>query len=165
VTDARDGHDTSMDPTPRRPVRLKAVPLDELVALQLYFDDMVRELQLIAVGAADDRAAYRLHRLAIHTQHEIARARNDLHVQARARLDDGQRVADLVVDVRPSAVQATQALIPLVEAFDEASRNGMLLTAPCSAACRQLLEWMVVEVERQIEADGEPRPFTHEAPT
>jgi hypothetical protein len=148
-----------VDPEPRRPVHLKAVPLDDLIALQLYFDDMVRELQLIAVGAADDRAAYRLHRLAIHTQHEIARARNDLHVQAQVHLREDRHVADLVVDLRPSAIQATQALVPLVDAFDEASRSGTLLTNPCSDGGRRLLEWLVEEVEAQLEADRPPQPY------
>jgi hypothetical protein len=148
-----------MDPVPRQPVHLNAVPLDELMALQLYFDDMVRELQLIAVGAADDRAAYRLHRLAIHTQHEIARARNELHLQAQTHLEQGRHVADLVVDLRPSAVQATQALIPLVDAFDDASRSGTLLTTPCTDGSRKLLMWMVDEVEAQLQTARAPQPY------
>jgi len=159
VTEAMSGYPMVMDPEPRRAVHLNAVPLDELVSLQLYFDDMVRELQLIAVGAADDRAAYRLHRLAIHTQHEIARARNVLHVQAQAHIDEGRHVADLVVDLRPSAVQATQALIPLVDAFDDASRSGTLLTTPCSDGSRRLLTWMVEEVEAQLETNRAPQPY------
>jgi hypothetical protein len=159
VTEAPSGYHLSMDPEARQPVHLNSVPLDELIALQLYFDDMVRELQLIAVGAADDRAAYRLHRLAIHTQHEIARARTELHLQTQAHIDEGRHVADLVIDLRPSAVPATQALIPLVDAFDEASRGGTLLTTPCTDASRRLLSWLVEEVEAQLETHRAPQPY------
>jgi hypothetical protein len=163
VTGTAPGYLSGVDPPPRRTVHLLAVPLEMLVELQLYFDDMVRELQLIAVGRADAGAANRLHRLAVHTQHEIARARNDLHVQARAGLDAGEPIADLVVDLRPSAVAASRALIPLVEAFDEASREGSLLAAPCTPEARQLLEWIVAEIEVQLVAGERPRPFTTEA--
>jgi hypothetical protein len=159
MSDAPGGYATEVDPPPRRPVHLQAVPLADLVDLLLYFDDMVRELQLIAVGQADDRAAYRLARLAIHHQHEIARARNEIHVQARHWLDQGKERADLVVDLRPSAVAATQALLPLADAFDEASRGGELLTAPCADGCRRVLEWIVAEIGSQLDAGRPPSPF------
>jgi len=163
MTGRTPGYQSGMEAPPRRTVHLLAVPLEVLVELQLYFDDMVRELQLIAVGQADAGAAHRLHRLAVHTQHEIARARNDLHVQARAGLDAGEPVADLVVDLRPSAVAASRALIPLVDAFDEASRVGELLAAPCTPRARQLLEWIVDEIEVQLVIGETPKPFTSEA--
>jgi hypothetical protein len=151
---------TPPEPPPRREVLLRAVPLEPLVELQLYFDDMVRELQLIEVGRGEAGIADRLHRLAVHTQHEIARARNDLHVQARAGLDAGEVVSDLVVDLRPSAVAASRALIPLVDGFDELSGSGSLLTSPCSAEARQLLEWIVDEIERQLVSGRAPQPYS-----
>jgi len=163
MTGSRPGYQSGVEAPARRTVHLLCVPLAVLVELQLYFDDMVRELQLIAVGQADAGAAHRLHRLAVHTQHEIARARNDLHVQARAGLDAGEPVADLVVDLRPSAVAASRALIPLVEAFDEASRDGDLLAAPCTPGARALLEWIVDEIEVQLVVGEAPTPFTSEA--
>ena len=162
MTGSRPGYQSGVEAPARRTVHLLCVPLAVLVELQLYFDDMVRELQLIAVGQADAGAAHRLHRLAVHTQHEIARARNDLHVQARAGLDAGEPVADLVVDLRPSAVAASRALIPLVEAFDEASRDGDLLAAPCTPGARALLEWIVDEIEVQLVVGEAPTPFTSE---
>ena len=154
------GYQSTVEPPPRRTVHLLAVPLEVIIELQLYFDDMVRELQLIAVGQADAGAAHRLHRLAMHTQHEIARARNDLHVQARAGLDAGEEISDLVVDLRPSGVAASRALLPLVDAFDDASRGGELLAAPCTPKARHLLEWIVDEIELQLVSGNPPRPFT-----
>jgi hypothetical protein len=160
MTGSRPGYQSGVEAPARRTVHLLCVPLAVLVELQLYFDDMVRELQLIAVGHADAEAAHRLHRLATHTQHEIARARNDLHVQARAGLDAGEEIADLVVDLRPSGVAASRALLPLVDAFDDASRGGELLAAPCTPQARHLLEWIVDEIELQLVSGAPPRPFT-----
>jgi hypothetical protein len=71
-------------------------------------------------------------------------------------------VADLVVDLRPSAIRAVQALIPLVDAFDDASRGGTLLTNPCSPSARRLLEWLADEVEAQLETGRDPQPFPHQ---
>jgi hypothetical protein len=140
-------------------VHLLAVPLDAFVSLLGHFDDMVRELQLIAVGANDEGAAPRLHAIAVHTQHEVARARNDLHVQARAALDAQQQVADLEVDLRPSAVAASHSLVPLIDSFDEMSRSGAVLTASCAPAARRVLEWIVEEVDSQLMTDRAPRAF------
>ena len=122
VTDQSPAY-TPPEPPPRREVLLQEVPLEPLVELQLYFDDMVRELQLIEVGRGEAGIADRLHRLAVHTQHEIARARNDLHVQARAGLDAGEVVSDLVVDLRPSAVAASRALHPARRRVRRAERE------------------------------------------
>ena len=126
MTGTRPGYQSGVEAPARRTVHLLAVPLAVLVELQLYFDDMVRELQLIAVGQADA----------------------------------GEDISDLVVDLRPSGVAASRALLPLVDAFDDASRDGELLAAPCTPTARHLLEWIVDEIELQLVSGKPPRPFT-----
>lgn len=143
----------------RRPVRLLGVPLHDLMVLQSYFDDMVRELQLMAVGRAGKGAGVRLRDLAIYTQHEIARARGDLHEQASAADDAGLTHADLAVGIRPSGVDGARVLIDVLAALDAESRSGRMLTGPADPVVFELLRWIVAEVEAQVVDGREPQPF------
>ena len=148
--------------SPDEPVHLLAVPLEVLVELQLYFDDMVRELQLIAVGQADDRGG-----LPAPPPRDAHAARDRPRPQRPPRAGAGGLDAGRARSPTSSSTCArarwrpSRALIPLVDAFDEASRGGDLLTAPCTPSARRLLEWIVDEIEVQLVV-GERTEALHE---
>jgi len=143
----------------RRPVELRGVPIREFVHLQSYFDDMVREMQLIAVGSSGEGAAVRLADLAIYVQHDIAGHRNLLHADALAAEADGQTHVDLEVHLLPASLPDARRLIEVAEELDQQSRRGLLLTAPASEIVLDVLRWIVEEVEGQLLTSRPPRPF------
>lgn len=144
---------------PRRTIHFVGVPISDFVNLQVYFDDMVREMQLIAVGVDDGNAAGRLADLAVYVQHDIAGNRNTLHAQALAAEATGATHVDLTLDLLPVSVTDARRLIGVVTALDAQSRSGQMLTAPASPLVLNVLEWLVEEVERQLGAGLPPRPY------
>lgn len=147
-----------MEPV-RRTVELQQIPIREFVVLQVYFDDMVRELQLIEVGRSDEGAGQRLADLATFVQHEIAGARNLVHIHALAAEEEGETHFDTGLELLPRSVEDAHRLIDVVEALDEQSRNGVLLTAPAAPVVLDLLRWVVDEIEGQLMYGRSPKPF------
>jgi len=146
---------TAEDEATRRIVHLRGVPIRDFVHLQVYFDDMVREMQLIAVGRSDRGAAGRLADLAVYVQHDIAGHRNILYAEALQAEAAGLDRLDMGVNLLPSSVPDARRLIEVAEELDAQSRNGLLLTAPASDAVLDVLRWIVEEIEGQL-MDGRP---------
>jgi len=143
----------------RQTVHLLDVPVRDFVQLQVYFDDMVREMQLIAVGVGDRGAAARLADLAVYVQHDIAGHRNVLHAEVLAAQDRGLVTVDLSIDLLPSSVPDAERLVEVAEALDAQSRSGLLLTAPASPVVLDVLRWIVDEVDGQLIDQRAPRPY------
>jgi len=143
----------------RRTVRLIGVPIHQFVQLQIYFDDMVREMQLIAVGVGDKGAAGRLADLAVYVQHDIAGHRNLIHAEALGAAAEGRTHVDVTLQLLPASVPDAHRLVEVAEALDAQSRSGLLLTAPASPEVIGVLRWIVSEVTDQIEAGRHPTPY------
>lgn len=147
-------------PSPRRDVVLRALPVADFLALQVHFDDMVRELQLIEVGRSQGLAtSVALRELALEVHHDIAGDRGRLHEQALLARERGATRADVVIDLGPRAVTEVGRLVGLVEEMDAQSRAGHLLAAPAPPPLLALLRWLADEVDGQLRVGRDPRPF------
>lgn len=149
---------SSPDDTRHR-VQFLGVPVAEFSDLQVYFDDMVREMQLIAVGHGGEGAAGRLADLAVFVQHDIAGHRNALHARVMEAAARGAVAVDLDLHLHLSSVPDARQLVEVVEALDAQSRSGLLLTAPASEAVIEVLRWIVDEVEGQLGEGRAPQSF------
>ena len=111
---------------------------------------MVRELQLIAVGTATTGRRTGCTPRGPHPARGRAGSQRPPRPGPR-RAGRGTEVADLVVDLRPSAVAASQ-VAPAAGRRRSTRPAGAaaLLTAPCTTEARHLLEWIVDEIESQL---------------
>ncbi len=145
---------------PRRDVRLLGLPVAEFLGLQVHFDDVVRELQLIEVGRSQGlTTSGALRALAVEVQHDISGDRRRIHEQALAAQASGDDTVDVVIDLGPRAVADVGRLVGLVEEVDAQSRAGNLLTPPAPPRLLDLLRWLADEVAGQLRDGRPPRPY------
>ncbi|MBI2709614.1 MAG: hypothetical protein HYX34_07945 [Actinobacteria bacterium] len=143
-------------PGGHRTVLLLGVPVSRFRSFDMHFDDLVRELQLIAVGndqGLDTDA--RLRELARGLETGIANQRRDLTDQLLAAESAGLEEVDVTLRVGPYAAYAVRALALFVRQTDEHARAGRLLLPPTTTDHRHLLAWVVDQVTSQTE-DGAP---------
>lgn len=140
-------------------IRLLRYPLRLYVRSRAHFDELLREFQLLDLGAASGTANRPLpHRLTdmVSELTDRYRARIDeLDVLRNAALAHGQTSMDLVYDLPVDAKQAVEDLGALLEECDAFCRNGEhLLTLATPPEIAEFRRWNLGEVVRQI--DGRP---------
>jgi hypothetical protein len=141
-------------------VRLVGVPVAVYRKLEVHLDDVVRELQLIAVGDGQGLGTdSRLRDLALHIDAGLAGQRRDFADQVRVGFEAEQTHVDVTLTVGPHASYAVRMLRRFMLVADAHAEAGRLLTFPAGPDLLTLLDWIVVEVLGQTENGAEPHPY------
>ena len=146
------------EPEERLTVRLLGMPVQLFASYRLWYEDLRRELRLLALAHPDSYPVAReLSDLSLQVEQERRQAAgvDRLDAAIAAGLDR----ADLAYDV-PAGAPATMArLNELLEQADEFCREQRLLTLAPTPQMLELRAWYLGEFTRQ--AAGEPpRPWT-----
>lgn len=144
-----------------RVVRLVGLPTARFIALHLHVDDLLRELEIISLGAGSGAVAVPAEVRDV-TRELLARyseTRQSAWQQAEAAQRRGGDTVDIQVAVPLDAVDAVQDLVDLFDRADALCREGVLLTLPASAELVELRRWTAEEVVRQVRSGAEPTPF------
>jgi hypothetical protein len=126
-----------------------------LVASEQHQADLIREFQLISLGA--DAGARplpgRLADLIVETLADYTPVQNANLDAAVAALQRGERRVRLEMDLPAEVVPAVHKILGALEEADTYCRDsGALLTLATPPEIAELRRWFVQEIERQIEA-------------
>jgi len=148
-------------------VRIVGVPVRAFLESQDHQHDLIRELQLITIGAQFDVAKVEIsHRVAklvasIHERYESVRsATREQALAARAR---GDLLVDLDVPIVPDMAASLRHWLELLEEADELCRDGDLLLLATQPEIRDLRRWYVETVIAALDgatpsSGGGPEP-------
>ena len=155
---------SSKDDQPAKtpPGELEAVVLQDLpLSLALYsdehLDDLVREFQLISLGAPTTQATAELAELIEKILAFYAAPRHSARNRARELVAAGHQRGDITMLLPPEAATDIQRLHALVLEADRFCRQGQLLSLTVSAQVMSLREWIVFQVVHQLEG-AQPTP-------
>ncbi len=153
-----DGERAPEEPEERTTIRLLDMPIKVFAQHRVWYDELRRELRLLALSHGQDYPLAReLSELTLRVERDRRQA---VGVdQLEAALASGQDRMDLAYEV-PASVPATMTrLRELLEEVDVFCREQRLLTVAASPQQRALREWYLGEFGRQ--ARGEPpAPWT-----
>lgn len=142
-------------------VRLLGLPTALYIALHLHVDDLLRELEIISLGASSGAVAVPAEVRDV-TRELLARyseTRQSAWQQAEAAQRRGGDTVDIEVTVPVAGVDAVQELVDLFDRADALCREGVLLTLPAPPELVELRHWTADEVMRQVRLGAEPRPY------
>lgn len=141
-------------------VRLEGVPVRLFLESQDHQHDLVRELQLIRIGADAVAAdvSGRLARLIGNILSRYQAVRSATRDQATAALERGEDVVTLEVPVRPGMADALREWLGLLEEADELCGHGRLLLLASSPQVRDLRRWYVQELTERLEGRTPTQP-------
>lgn len=147
-------------------IRLLRYPLRLYVRSREHFDELLREFQLLDLGATSGTASRPLPQRLADMVHEVTtryKARVDeLDGLRNAALADGQVSMELVYELPVDARQAAVDLAALLEECDTYCRNGKhLLTLATPPDLAEFRRWNLDEVVRQIDG-GQPTAWPGE---
>lgn len=144
-----------------RMVRLLGIPTARYIALHLHIDDLLRELEIIALGASSGAVAVpaEVRDVTRELLGRYSETRQSAWQQAEeAQRRGGERV-DIEVSVPVEGVDAVQELVELFDRADALSQEGVLLTLPASPDLVELRRWSADEITRQVQRGAAPTPF------
>ena len=144
-----------------RVVRLVGLPTARFIALHLHVDDLLRELEIISLGASSGAVAVPAEVRDV-TRELLARysdTRQSAWQQAEAAQRRGGDTVDIEVALPVDAVDAVHELVSLFDRADALCRDGVLLTLPASPELVELRRWTAEEITRQVRLGAEPTPF------
>jgi serine phosphatase RsbU (regulator of sigma subunit) len=155
--------DTTVGTEPLHRVELGEVPTGFLLAAKAHVDNLVREFNLIATGAAEGLTApvppHLASLLSIITE-QFADARLSIKQQALQAAHEGRARTNLVLDLNLDAAEAGSAYLGALDQLDEYCRAMRLFTLETEPEHRVFRRWYVGEIMAQVRASarGDPRP-------
>ena len=137
-----------------RAVRLDNLPLRELLASQRHFDDLVKELKLIAAGMASHTLEDEVPRRLVTVIEAVLDRYANARVVSRATIDQavasGQQAVTMTVDLPTAAADDVEQLVQLMEEAEAYCRDGRLLTLPPSPEVSAFRRRLVDDLVRQL---------------
>ena len=144
-------------PVDRMTVRLLGMPVKVFVHYRLWYEELRRELRLLALNhGADYPLAQELSELTVQVEAERRQAVGIDRLNAA--LEDGLDRVDLEYDVLGSTRETMSRLLRLLEEADVFCREQRLLTLEPTQQQIDLRRWYLGEFGRQAAGD-EPRPW------
>lgn len=128
-------------------VVLRGLPLRLAAASSQWFDELIRELEIIA---SDDEAA------PPHSFLQLVSEVHEMRTSTRGRdlieeaIDAGRTSTDLELDVPPQAGSIALDLWDRYLEVDAYCRDGGLLTVSASPEVRAFVDWYLHEIARQM---------------
>lgn len=144
-----------------RLVRLVGLPTARFIALHLHVDDLLRELEIISLGASSGAVAVPVEVRDVTREllDRYSETRQSAWEQADAAQKRGGETVDIEVVVPLEAVDAVAELVDLFDRADALCREGVLLTLPSSPELVELRRWTADEITRQVRLGAAPTPF------
>jgi anti-sigma regulatory factor (Ser/Thr protein kinase) len=141
-----------------RLVQLLHVPAAAFVALNLHVDQLLHELQLVAVTARWVEASVgdRLHRLLTRTLVSHVEVRASAWAQAEEAMASHRERVDIELGVPADAAHVSRELLELLDEADRLCETCELLTLPAPAQARDLRRWVDGELWGQLELGRAP---------
>ena len=139
------------------------VEAEVLIASEEHQADLIREFQLISMGAEPGRDGgvplpRRLADLIVELLRDYTGAQEENLTAAHAAVAQGERTVHLVMDLPVAAVDAIHGILGALEEADDYCRRGEgLLTLATPPRIAEVRRWFVEEVTRQIEASVRAR--------
>jgi PAS domain S-box-containing protein len=150
LDDLLDGFDAwPQDDVPLHPVTLPDVPTDLLLAAKEHVESVVRELALLATGAASGVSAAlppHLHELAAELSQSWAEVRQAIKRQAVAAAERGEQRTTLSLSLPLAAADAGERYLAALEQADSYGRASRLLTLAAPPQHRAFHRWYVTSV-------------------
>jgi GAF domain-containing protein/anti-sigma regulatory factor (Ser/Thr protein kinase) len=132
------------------PVRLIAVPLRLLGESESQFDDLLRELQVLALTSSCPPHLRRLASLAAEVSHHVEEARQVTRETIRRAMARGDRLVDLSLILRADGLVGLSRLGDLLGQAARAAAAAELLTLPASREVVAFRKWYRDEVVAQL---------------
>jgi hypothetical protein len=140
-------------------VVLRGCPVELSLRQDEHLDELVRELQLLAI----DRDNVRSRELAARLQELLGAPAHARHLGRRTAHDAaaaGRDVVDVEMFLPREVGGAARHLQAVVEAADRLCEEEELLTVASPPEVRELRAWMTDQVERQLRDRAEPETWT-----
>ncbi len=145
-------------------VQLINYPVRRGLRQQQYYDELLRELNLMMISSHQSRS-YELHApqklldvidAMVNTYVDVINSAAEQRAAAYAR---GDRAMTLVYPMVPGTKEFVTAFADSMDSVDHFCRSGNLLTLATPPELLELRRWSVSEFLRQAEGQ-EPRPWT-----
>lgn len=141
-------------------MHLENVPVRLFLESQDHQHDLVREFQLVDIGARYDLVStpvpQELARLVSDILARYGDVRTATRTQALAALDRGDETTALEVPVQPGMADALRTWLRLLEDADRICDEGLLLVLGARPEVRELRRWYVSAIAAALEEGGPP---------
>jgi anti-sigma regulatory factor (Ser/Thr protein kinase) len=138
-------------------VRLIGMPVQLFARYRTRYDELRRELQLLALGHGDDYPVAReVADIAVQVEQERRQA--DGVSELDQAIAEGRETADLTYQVPTSAPESMRRLLEALERADEFCRDQRLLALAATPEQRALQRWYLGEFVRQGKGEA-PEPW------
>ncbi|HEX2039881.1 MAG TPA: SpoIIE family protein phosphatase [Acidimicrobiales bacterium] len=144
-------------------VELRDVPSLVVVQSSEYLDELLRELELVRLGARQGvtGVAYP-HRLLVLVDRILsywAGSRDETRHQAEAALREGRSTVDLHLALPRVAAMIAEQFVALLDEIEEFSAKGRLLTVPPRDELRRFQRWFCEETAAQLRGQRGPSSY------
>lgn len=128
------------------------LPVGSYVALQRWADDVMHELELVAIGerATERPVDPRLNSVARRVLDQYGDVRRASVAQADAALESGRDRVDIEADLPPEAVESLREIAGVFAEANQLCHEGLLLNPPLSDEVDALRIWIVEELMAQL---------------
>ena len=150
--------DTHPTPSPasRIPVEVREVALRTLHASQTQWNELRREVRLLALAHEDD---YPLAKSLSELFADLDRVlRAGIYEEIEAALASGEAITDLRVDVPKASAETIEQFLDLLDLAVEFCQEQRLLSLARTAEQRRFQRWLFGELVRQQRGEA-PRPW------
>lgn len=138
------------------PVEVREVPLRTLHASQTQWNELRREVRLLALAHEDDYPlAKSLSELFANLDRVL---REGIQDEIESALASGEATADLHVDVPKASAENIEKFLDLLDLADEFCQEQRLLSLARTAEQRRFQQWLFGELVRQQRGEP-PRPW------
>lgn len=138
------------------PVEVREVPLRTLQASQTQWNELRREVRLLALANDDD---YPLAKSLSELFADLDRVlREGIHEEIESALASGEATTDLRVDLPRSSAETIEQFLDMLDLADEFCQEQRLLSLARTAEQRRFQRWLFGEFVRQQRGEP-PQPW------
>lgn len=143
------------DTTALRLIVVRDVPVGPFLGFQEHLDSLVREFQLMVIGAESETTRpvpAQILPVVQRILEQYSGPRLHLRLQAQEALRRGDETVDLWVELPPEAADAARELQELMELADDYCASGALLSLATPEDQAQVRQWFLERVIEELES-------------